>query len=176
MLSGSGIGTWDWDLTRLTGRWSEQAQRILGIDSGDEVPLAQRMEAILPEDRALLLAHVGERVRDGGDMDIEYRVVRPGGQVRWVSSRGIFLRDETGRVVRALGTLRDITTRRNAQARLEELNRTLESEVASRTQERDAMWRLSRDLLIVLDPRLRILAISARSCFGDVMVFRVWRI
>ena len=156
----AGIGTWDWDLTRLTGRWSDQSQRILGIDHGDEVALAERMNAVLPEDRDRLLAHVGERVRDGGDIDIEYRVQRDGGEIRWVASRGIFLRDASGRAVRALGTLRDITVRRQAQERLEELNRTLESAVAERTRERNAMWRLSRDLLLVLDVRRRIVSIN----------------
>ena len=156
----AGIGTWDWDLTRLTGTWSARSQQILGMDHGDDVPLAERMESVHPEDRAALLAHVGERVREGGDLDIEYRVQRAGGQVRWVASRGIFLRGADGRPVRALGTLRDVTVRRQAQAKLEELNRTLESAVAERTRERDAMWRLSRDLLLVLDVRRRIVAIN----------------
>ncbi|MCA1661977.1 MAG: PAS domain S-box protein [Novosphingobium sp.] len=156
----AGIGTWEWDLPRLTGNWSAQAQRILGMDRGDDVPLAERMEAIVAEDREGVLAHIGERVREGGDLDMEYRVQRPDGEIRWVASRGIVLRNAEGRMVRALGTVRDITERRRAQERLEELNRTLESAVAERTRERNAMWRLSRDLLLVLDTRLRIVSIN----------------
>ena len=156
----AGIGTWDWDLTRLTGTWSEQAQRILGMDRGDDVPLAERMESILPEDRDAVLAHVAATVREGGDLDMEYRIQRPDGEIRWVASRGIVFRNDEGRMVRALGTLRDITARRQAQQSLQELNRTLETAVGERTRERNAMWRLSRDLLLVLDTRLRIVSIN----------------
>ena len=46
-------------------------------------------------------------------------IVRPDGTVRWVASRGVMLRGAEGRVVRTIGTLRDVTTRRSAQEQLE---------------------------------------------------------
>ena len=156
----AGIGTWDWDLPRGLGSWSQQAQAILGVDRGDNISLEQRFAAVYPADRAELIRRIGERMVDGADFDMEYRIVRPDGAVRWVASRGVMLRGPEGRVVRTIGTLRDITTRRDAQERLEQLNRTLESRIAERTRERDAMWRLSRDLLLVLDTRLRIVSIN----------------
>jgi PAS domain S-box-containing protein len=156
----AGIGTWDWDLPRGRGSWSKQARAILGVDRGDNISLEQRFAAVYPADRAALIRRIGERMVDGADFDMEYRIVRPDGTVRWVASRGVMLRGAEGRVVRTIGTLRDITTRRDAQEQLEQLNRTLESQIAERTRERDAMWRLSRDLLLVLDPRLRIVAIN----------------
>ena len=157
---GAGIGTWDWDLRAGVGTWSPRAQRILGVDRGDRVSLEERMNAVYPPDRAAVIAALGESMAGSGEFAMEYRVQRPDGAVRWVASRGIMERDEQGHFIRALGTLRDVTTRRDAQERLEQLNRTLESQVAERTRERDAMWRLSRDLLLVLDTRLRIVAIN----------------
>ena len=156
----AGIGTWDWDLPRGLGTWSKRAQAILGVDRGENISLEERFAAVYPADRAALIRRIGERMADGADFDMEYRIVRPDGIVRWVASRGVMLRGAEGRVVRTIGTLRDITTRREAQEQLEQLNRTLESQIAERTRERDAMWRLSRDLLLVLDTRLRIVSIN----------------
>lgn len=156
----AGIGTWDWDLPRGRGTWSKRAQAILGVERGEDISLEERFAAVFPADRAALIRRIGERIADGADFDMEYRIVRPDGIVRWVASRGVMLRGAEGRVVRTIGTLRDITTRRDAQEQLEQLNRTLESQIAERTRERDAMWRLSRDLLLVLDTRLRIVSIN----------------
>ncbi|HUQ14205.1 MAG TPA: PAS domain-containing protein [Novosphingobium sp.] len=156
----AGIGTWDWDLTRVRGTWSPATQRILGVDRGDEITLEERYRTIHPDDLAAVKEAIRAAVTSGTDFAMEYRVVRPTGEVRWISSRGTMKRDGDGKVVRTLGTVQDITDRREARAKLEQLNRRLEMVVAERTAERDGMWRLSRDLLIVLDPRLRILSVN----------------
>ncbi|QGN54796.1 PAS domain S-box protein [Novosphingobium sp. Gsoil 351] len=157
---GAGIGTWDWNLREGVGTWSSQAQRILGVERGENISLEERMNAVYPPDRPAVTAALGKSLSGSGEFALEYRIQRPDGAIRWVASHGVMERDEAGRYVRALGTLRDVTTRRDAQERLEQLNRTLESKVAERTRERDAMWRLSRDLLLVLDARRRIVAIN----------------
>ena len=156
----AGIGTWDWDLRAGVGTWSPRAQQILGVTRGDNISLEERMNAVYPPDRKAVIAALGQSMVGKGEFSMEYRVQRPDGAVRWVASRGIMERDDQGHFIRALGTMRDVTTRRDAQERLEQLNRTLESQVGERTRERDAMWRLSRDLLLVLDTRLRIVAIN----------------
>lgn len=46
---------------------------------------------------------------------------------------------------------KDISARKIAEARLQELNMTLESQVAERTAERDRMWNTSPDLMLVID-------------------------
>ncbi|MDP3674134.1 MAG: PAS domain-containing protein [Novosphingobium sp.] len=156
----AGIGTWEWDLTQMHATWSEQTRRIIGIDYGDEVTAKDHSNSIHPDDRAAALAAANDGIRRNGHFSAEYRVVRPDGEIRWVEARGTAIADADGRPSRTIGTVRDITRRKLAQQQLEDLNRTLESQVAERTRERDAMWRLSRDLLLVLDTRLRIVAIN----------------
>jgi len=157
---GAGIGTWDWDLTRGLGSWSSEAQRILGVDRGEDISLEERMNAVYPEDREPVMKAIGASMTGDGEFAMEYRVQRPDGDVRWVASHGVMERGPNGHYARAIGTLRDVTERRVAQAALERLNRDLEATVAERTRERNAMWRLSRDLLLVLDVRLRIVSIN----------------
>lgn len=105
------------------------------------------LEAIHPEDRQRVLDAFGEL--PGGEYDVEYRVVRPDGSVRWVRDHGYSVRTERGEASRVAGVAADITERRLAQEELmrlnrrleedriaiRELNRTLERKVRERTEE-----------------------------------------
>ena len=156
----AGIGAWEWDVVDLRGIWSEQTRRILGVESGENVPARDHSQAIHPDDRKRALAAASEGIARNGRFTAEYRIIRPDGATRWVEARGLAISDANGAPLRTIGTLRDITEARTNRDRLENLNRELESQVAQRTAERDGMWRLSRDLMIVLDPRLRMLAVN----------------
>jgi two-component system, sensor histidine kinase and response regulator len=59
---------------------------------------------------------VSEALRGGPRYDMEYRVVRPGGEVRIVHSRGDVTKDDSGRPRRMFGTVQDITERKRAEA------------------------------------------------------------
>jgi PAS domain S-box-containing protein len=159
-IEGARIGTWDWDLPAGLGTWSDRTCEIMGVDPGLPVTPELRYSLIHPEDRIWMLAAVAQLQQDGGEFGNEYRVVRPDGEVRWVASRGIVLRAANGAVVRMTGTIRDVTARRAAQDALAALNRTLEDRIAARTAERDRMWRLSRDLFVVVGRRRDILAVN----------------
>ena len=74
---------------------------------------------IHPDDRAAALAAFG-RMREQGHEEIEYRIVRPDGTVRWVLSRTFPVHDASGRVVRLTGVASDVTERRAADAALRE--------------------------------------------------------
>ena len=156
----AGIGAWEWDLKALRGTWSDQTSRILGVNRREGVPARDHSRAIHPEDRKHALTAASEGIAKNGRFTAEYRIVRPDGAIRWVEARGLAMPDADGMPSRTIGTLRDITEARANRDRLEGLNRELEDQVAQRTAERDGMWRLSRDLMIVLDPRLRMLAVN----------------
>lgn len=159
-ISSAQMGIWDWDLVSGVGEWSDRTYEIMGVDPGTPVTAELRFALVHPDDRDAVRAGV-ERLRNDGARYIEeYRVVRPDGTVRWVSSNGLVLRDTAGAALRMTGTVRDVTTRRNALEALEALTRTLGDKVAERTAERDRMWRLSKDLLVVIDPRHCIQAVN----------------
>jgi PAS domain S-box-containing protein len=154
------IGTWDWDMRAMRGSWSDRTSEIMGVEPGREVTVQQRYEVVHPDDRDWVGAEVGRALQARQDFVCEYRIVRPDGEIRWISSRGTNQYDERGLPVRTIGTIRDVTQRRRAQEQLEDLNRTLEQKIAERTAERDRMWRLSRDLLLVIGKRWDIRAVN----------------
>ncbi len=72
------------------------------------------------EDRAGLFASFGA-LREGKQPgESEFRVVRPDGEIRWVRSHAVAVRDERGEVYRICGVAQDVTERRHAQEELEE--------------------------------------------------------
>jgi PAS domain S-box-containing protein len=81
--------------------------------------------------------------------ETEYRVRRADGAHRWFLVRGEPVRDAGGRVTRWVGTNTDIDDRKRAAAELERLAATLEQQVEERTRDRDRMWRLSTDIMLV---------------------------
>jgi two-component system, cell cycle sensor histidine kinase and response regulator CckA len=83
--------------------WGRSSQ---GLMRGEHV----WSDAIHPDDRARLLQVLGERAGSGG-FDQVYRIVRPGGAVRWIRDRAFPVRDASGRVYRIVGTAEDITER-----------------------------------------------------------------
>ena len=69
-----------------------------------------------PEDRARVIEALPRQAT--GEFDVEFRIIRPDGEVRWVRDRAFPLRDSTGQVYRIAGVSTDVTVRRNLEERL----------------------------------------------------------
>ncbi|HLL46871.1 MAG TPA: PAS domain S-box protein, partial [Longimicrobiaceae bacterium] len=76
------------------------------------------MRAIHPEDLERVRSTVGEGA--GHEFEVEYRIVRPDGEVRWIRDRTISIRDEAGRVYRDAGIAEDVTDRKRVEQALRE--------------------------------------------------------
>jgi diguanylate cyclase (GGDEF)-like protein/PAS domain S-box-containing protein len=71
-------------------------------------------EAIHSDDRASTYEKYKE-VISKGRYEIDYRIVRPDGSIRWIESRGFPVRDDAGKMVRIAGVAKDITERKQAE-------------------------------------------------------------
>ena len=102
-----------------------------------------------PEDREKNEHAFIRAVRGGAtEYNAEYRIIRPSdGQIRWIQVRSQIERDGEGHPLRLVGAHIDITERKRAEQALQQLNETLEQQVAERTRERDRLWRVSDDLI-----------------------------
>jgi two-component system CheB/CheR fusion protein len=80
------------------------------------------LEAVLPEDRELAIrAH--HQLERGEVTQVQYRILKPDGTVRWVWDRGFPIKDDSGRVVRLAGIAEDITERKRAEEMLRDADR-----------------------------------------------------
>lgn len=99
--------------------WSEELHRIIGCP--DQKPSFALMVSLLhPDDRERVF-ELARWIKDeeGRPFDIEYRIIRPDGEVRWVHDQAQLDRDENGIPTRIFGTLQDITERKVAEAALQ---------------------------------------------------------
>jgi PAS domain S-box-containing protein len=114
------IGIWDWDLATGRMTYSPLARAISGLPSEGEITIEDVRRTVHPEDLPFTWAQA-QRALDPEVQDrspYEYRLVHPDGSVRWVLARGdaVFMEGPAGpRAVRYLGTLQDITERRELE-------------------------------------------------------------
>jgi PAS domain S-box-containing protein len=122
---------------------------------------------IHPEDRAATEQKFRDAVAGkANDYTVRYRIIRPSdGETRWISVRSTIERDADGRAIRLVGAHTDVTEQvaaeqalrqseeryRKLADQLAELNATLAERVEEKTRERDRIWNVSQDLLVVAD-------------------------
>src|SRR5205823_11160849 len=100
------VGYWERDPDTDLISWSDETYRIFGLQPQARIlNLAQLPELVHPEDKQIVIKAVAEALRGGPRYDVEYRVVRPTGEVRFVHSPGDVMRDELGRPHRTVGTV-----------------------------------------------------------------------
>jgi PAS domain S-box-containing protein len=104
--------------------WGRSAERLR------EHP-QEWFEAILPEERERVAATYGRLTNGEPSVSLEYRITRPGGEVRWIHSRGFQVRDAAGKVIRITGVASDINDRKLAEAELLWKTAFLEAQVDS---------------------------------------------
>lgn len=120
-VRGANDGLWDWDLRSNKVFYSARWKEILGYEASalDDTPRSW-FDLVHPDDVDGLAAAInGHLDQLTGHLEHEYRVVHKNGTVRWVSTRGLAVRDEeTGRATRIAGSLADINKRKQVEARL----------------------------------------------------------
>jgi PAS domain S-box-containing protein len=123
------LGSYEVDLLKGTSRWSDELFRILGRDPKNGAVTRQEFvdRIIHHEDRRHAMQSFHEAIHSGKSHNVQYRVMRPDGSVRFVQSMGEAIRDPDGAVIRFAGALLDITERKQAEDKLAGLNRTLDT-------------------------------------------------
>jgi len=113
------VGSWEWSVNEDLMMWSDETYRILGLNPQER--LATREEYVKnahPEDRASLQDALDLASGSGKSFDLEYRVVSPDGETRFVYLQGE-VEQGPGEKTRLVGTLLDITGRKELERRLE---------------------------------------------------------
>jgi PAS domain S-box-containing protein len=128
------VGSWDWDIQTGDLHWSDQIEAMFGFGRGEFGATYEAfLERVHPGDRPDLVDAVNASVEEGADYAIEHRIVWPDGTVRWMSETGDVIRDESGRALRMLGIVRDVTQPKEAEERIRQQNEFLTSVLESVT-------------------------------------------
>jgi PAS domain S-box-containing protein len=106
---------------------------------------------IHPDDVATVRQRWRDAIAGGERYEVEFRIRRHDGAWRWHLVRAVPMRDQDGKVVRWIGSNTDIEEQKSTAQALVTLNATLEEQISTRTAERDRIWRLSKDIMLVAD-------------------------
>ena len=118
-LTAARAGVWEWDLKSGRSFWSDELWALFGLKRGSAKTSHDLwISTIHPDDRQQALSALYEARKNEHEVNIEYRVRHPDGSVHWLMSRGMPVRDDDGQVIRYIGTIIDITERRQTEEEL----------------------------------------------------------
>ena len=116
----AGIGNWRADLQSGDLIWSDEIYRIFGYQPGSIKPSVEIFhQAVHPDDRKKV-RESEKQAEQSGQHDIVHRIIRPDGEVRYVQELARAENDKTGKLVRLMGTVQDITERVKAENQLKQ--------------------------------------------------------
>jgi two-component system, cell cycle sensor histidine kinase and response regulator CckA len=129
-LAGTRMGVWEWNLRTGNIFWSPECYQAIGVESFDG-SFDTLLQAVHPDDRQRLQQEVEQIVTGHRGVATEYRAIRPSGEVVWLANCGHMEYDASGKPLRVIGTVQDITERKCAEAALQHSQAMLQSVVAS---------------------------------------------
>jgi PAS domain S-box-containing protein len=131
-LEAGRMGAWEWDIPAQRVTWAPTLERLHGIPEGSFGGSFQDYQSDMhPEDRERVIASIQRVVAERQpEHHVQYRIIRPDGQVRWLEAHGHLTLDEQGQPSRLTGVCTDITER----LALEEDARRLVREQAARAE------------------------------------------
>lgn len=115
-LEAAGMGLWSWDAISDTVIWDDQTCRVFGREPGTgPASYTEYLTMIHPEDRSAVGESVADALRTGVYRDMEHRITRPDGTVRWVVGKGALFRSPDGALLKIIGGVVDITEQVEAE-------------------------------------------------------------
>ena len=156
-IEASELGLWDWDLQSDEVHHS-RLKEIFGLEPHEvQVMLRDLKPRLHPDDLPVLRRALVEHMKGrSDDYQVEYRIKHAAGHWVWIEDRGRAVeRDAEGRVLRMLGTRRDISARK-VQEQQQQLAATV--------------FEAASEGIVILDPDYRLLSVN--QAFSDVTGYR----
>lgn len=140
------IGSWESDLSTNTQVWSDELYQIFEMDpSVDPGSYEAFLARVHPEDRQRVDLAYRSSLQQRTPYDVEHRFLMPDGRVKFLHTCGENFYDEAGQVLRSIGTVQDITGRRQMEARMHLLS---------------SAFQYSGEAILISDHENRIVAIN----------------
>ncbi|MED5617684.1 PAS domain S-box protein [Ideonella sp. BN130291] len=133
-LAASSLGLWEWDLASGRLWYSDRVLEITGLTQAQLVADPGAARRLVHPDDVHVIRASDEAARTGRAFHAEYRILRHDGTLRWVANHARTECDEHGVPQRMVGTLTDITDRKQGEEALRQAHDELEARVHERTE------------------------------------------
>ncbi|MET0224405.1 MAG: GAF domain-containing protein, partial [Terrimicrobium sp.] len=137
----SHTGSWAW--APATGEiryWSEESYRLLGFDPHAGPPRFEKFfERLHSEDQVRVRQLFESAIREKTDFETDYRIVHPGGAIRYIHAVGHPVSDESGNLVEFVGTVMDITESKRSEEALRASEQVARGQVEALAQSLDVL-------------------------------------
>jgi PAS domain S-box-containing protein len=170
------VGMIEWDPATNTGTMSPEIRAFLGLPPDNLIDIEFWSRVTPMEDIRKALKTLDEAAECHlGEAEAQYRVIRPSGEVRWLSVRGKIYYDASGKAVRVIGSAIDITDLKKAQEELHTMNEELSCMVDERTANLEQAARSlkrQKELLQAIIDRIPVIVTVWRTPRELIMVNR----
>jgi len=114
------IGCWDFDIVTGKAIWNENHYKLMGLDPlKDEICYSTWRDRVHPDDLEWTEIAVATALENGTLLDMEYRIIQPQGDIYWVLSKGKGIYDQSGKAIRMVGVILDISDRKQMELALQ---------------------------------------------------------
>ncbi|MEH1782572.1 MAG: PAS domain S-box protein [Nostoc sp.] len=142
-ISSGGFGIWEYDFVQDKQIWDDRMYELYGVNNTNfNGSFDAWFNCLHPEDRPYLLETMEQVVQGKKEYNVEFRIVQPSGEIRFLKGYGILKRTQQGETVRMIGINYDISDRKQAEQELIH-NRDL----------REAIFNESADAIFLVDPQ-----------------------
>jgi PAS domain S-box-containing protein len=115
-LQSAGAGAWRWDMINKSLHWSAKNFQLLGYIPNKNKPSIRLWRALVhPEDSQRVDFAVNQLLSEHKDLDVEYRIIRHSGEVRWMRNVGRMYFDHDKQPTEAYGLQIDISRYKNTE-------------------------------------------------------------
>lgn len=129
------VGVWEWDIRADVVTWTESLFHIHGVTPGEMIMTSEGFSSLVhADDRRLVFDAIDAALTRGVPYELEFRALRPDGEMIWLYTNAVVLR-EGGLPVRMIGATVDITVSKRAADHLQAWNAELERKIGDRMQE-----------------------------------------
>jgi PAS domain S-box-containing protein len=158
-------GVWEWNLETNENIWSEELWKLYGLELHCCEPSYETwLKTVHPDDRMIAEQAVQQAALQGIELNAEWRVLEKNGTERWLMSRGQPVRNAEGKVIRYIGTVFDITKRKQIENALSEsliLHQTLSRTIPFGMQIVD----MTGKILYANEPLQKLSSMIGRRCW-----------
>src|ERR1700684_3112076 len=165
-LAAGQMGSWEWDIAANRGAWDEGQYRIFGVEPKNfQISTDNIRQLLHPDDWEPLRQVVLRMARGERTQQVEFRVRRPNGELRWCTGTAAASVDAAGNVVRISGVTIDVTERKEAEERQVLLAREVDHRARNALAIIQSIIRLTRaksvdDYVATVEGRIKALALA----------------